>query len=535
MARTKIILLALAMAIIGAVAPIAFMAWLSWSTVLNSEQRILASFAERVMVRTNVALSQASSALKILTPLTLQPCSEEHIAKMRQVTANSRAIDEIGYIEAHQVKCTSWGRSGKYVAQDHTDFSTSDGIKITTKMMPAVSAGSPMMALRYGDHNALINLDRFVDVMANPNIHLVLARTDGTVVVESGVPAGDLIRRILDGEADGENSPYLFSSVSQNGWTAIAIANKEDMHASLRREQLWMLPLGAFTSLFIVFLVLRMSRQRLSPVEELRLAIKNREFVVHYQPIIDLRNGRCSGAEALVRWQRPDGSMVRPDFFIPLAEESGLILPITDLVIKSVISELKEALVADRSLHIAINLCANDIKTGRVLPVIADALATSGIHSEQIWLEATERGFMDITSARATLNKAREMGHITAIDDFGTGYSSLQYLQDLPMDVLKIDKSFVDTIGTDAASNPVISHIIDMAKSLNLLIVAEGVETQEQADYLSRRNVDFVQGWLYAKALPADEFLMFCRDKAHVLDARCSGTPTRRLNSVFNT
>jgi sensor c-di-GMP phosphodiesterase-like protein len=165
--------------------------------------------------------------------------------------------------------------------------------------------------------------------------------------------------------------------------------------------------------------------------------------------------------------------------------------------------------VQDRALHIAINLCADDIKTGRFQPIVTDALQKSGIHAEQIWLEATERGLMDIASARKTLNRARALGHSTAIDDFGTGYSSLQYLQDLPMDALKIDRSFVNTIGTASVSSPVISHIIEMAKSLNFFIVAEGVETQAQADFLLARGVDFAQGWLYAKALPLDKFMAF--------------------------
>ena len=210
-----------------------------------------------------------------------------------------------------------------------------------------------------------------------------------------------------------------------------------------------------------------------------------------------------------MRWRRPDGSIVRPDLFVPLAEESGLITAITDQVIDAVIADLNELLVAERSLHVAINLCADDVKTGRVLPVIQNALEHTGIWPQQIWLEATERGFVDIDSARATIVRARELGYSVAIDDFGTGYSSLQYLQGLPLDALKIDKSFIDTIGRNTATSSVTSHIIDMAKTLNLYIIAEGVETEAQAAYLRARNVDFAQGWLLGKAQPAQEFKAF--------------------------
>ena len=212
-----------------------------------------------------------------------------------------------------------------------------------------------------------------------------------------------------------------------------------------------------------------------------------------------------------MRWRRPDGSLVRPDLFIPLAEESGLILPITDQVVEAVISDLKAHLVTDRSLHVAINVSAADVKTGRILPVIGKALKGTGIEPRQIWLEATERGFMDIESARAAITLARQQGYFVAIDDFGTGYSSLQYLQGLPLDALKIDKSFVHMIGRETATSSVISHVIAMARALDLRIVAEGVEKEYQASYLAAHQVEFAQGWLYSKPLPAADFIAFHR------------------------
>ena len=186
---------------------------------------------------------------------------------------------------------------------------------------------------------------------------------------------------------------------------------------------------------------------------------------LHYQPIIELDTGICVGAEALVRWQRPDGTQVRPDLFIPLAEEAGMIADVTDLVIENVVRDMRELLVADRSAHIAINLAAEDISSGRALKMISRHMAGSGILPQQIWMEATERGFLDLDRARTMLAAARRAGHSVAIDDFGVGFSSLQYLEQLPLDALKIDKSFIDAIGTESATSPVTPHIIDMARS----------------------------------------------------------------------
>jgi sensor c-di-GMP phosphodiesterase-like protein len=215
------------------------------------------------------------------------------------------------------------------------------------------------------------------------------------------------------------------------------------------------------------------------------------------------------GAEALVRWSRADGTQVRPDLFIPVAEETGLIEALTDHVMDLVISDMRELLIHDRSAHIAINLSAGDVSSGRALKVLSGKLVGSGIHPQQIWLEATERGFLDIQGARTSLAAARRAGHCVAIDDFGVGYSSLQYLQQLPLDALKIDKSFIDSIGTHSVTSPVTSHIIDMAKTLGLFTVAEGIETSAQLAYLQSRQVEFGQGWLFSRPLPAPEFVAF--------------------------
>jgi sensor c-di-GMP phosphodiesterase-like protein len=183
----------------------------------------------------------------------------------------------------------------------------------------------------------------------------------------------------------------------------------------------------------------------------------------------------------------------------------GLIEPLTDMILEKTLAELSDLLRDDR-LYLSINLSASDMAKRRFFPILRDSLQRAGLAPGRIAIEATERGFVDADNANQVLTAMREAGHAIFIDDFGTGYSSLSYLQKLAIDVLKIDKSFVEAIGTHSATSSVIIHIIGMAKQLKLKIVAEGVETRTQADFLRQHGVDAGQGWLFSKPLTGAEF-----------------------------
>lgn len=248
--------------------------------------------------------------------------------------------------------------------------------------------------------------------------------------------------------------------------------------------------------------------RRLSPLGQLSDAVRRHQFIVAYQPIVDLATRRCIGAEALVRWKHQN-RIVRPDHFIPLAEHRGLIQAITDQVFDTVLLELGEFLQRYRELYVSINLSAPDLTSRRFLERLTPALAAAKIAPEQIRIEATERCFLDADAAKEVIQAFRDAGHPVYIDDFGTGYSSLSHLQNFQVDALKIDKSFVDTVGQDAASSSVASHIIDMALTLHVQVVAEGIEREEQACYLRKRGAQFGQGWLFSAPLTAPDFIRY--------------------------
>ncbi|PUA17814.1 EAL domain-containing protein [Glaciimonas sp. PCH181] len=515
MHRIWVIILATLAALIGAVGPIALTLHLSLTRATSVEEQRLQYFAQRALERTNMTFRGANAALNKFDYMNVALCSEEHIRQMRMVTVTSRNVDDIGYVENGALKCTAGGLTHKKIKQAPVDFTTQDGISVSLGTTPEVSGGKSMAALYHNSYVALIDSERFTDIILDPTIQLVVQTSNGKLLGALNDPNLARINTMINTPTKRENRAYggdhLFAVVRDAGLVAVAVEPHSNILGQLQRERMVLLPFGFLMAAFIVGIVIWVLRRRLSPLGELKIAVERREFVVYYQPIVKLSTGLCIGAEALVRWQHPDGSMTRPDLFIPLAEESGLILPITDQVIAAVVRDMKKCLASNSGLHIAINLSAQDIKTGRVLAVLESALRDTGIKPKQIWLEATERGFMDIEAARTTICRARTMGFAVAIDDFGTGYSSLSYLLGFPLDALKIDKSFIDTIGTDSATSSVTPHIIGMAKTLQLDIIAEGIETQEQADYLLAREVEYGQGWLFAKALPAEEFLNFYR------------------------
>ena len=190
-----------------------------------------------------------------------------------------------------------------------------------------------------------------------------------------------------------------------------------------------------------------------------------------------------------------------------MAEDSGQIRQITDFVLQRLLEQLGQLLRANPQLYISVNLAACDVMVPRIGEVMSRLLALHRVAARQIAFEVTERGLIDVVVARENLQALRDAGHQVLIDDFGTGYCSLAYLQTLPVDCLKIDKAFIDALGHDAASSGVAPHIIRMAHALELKVIAEGIEHEAQAMYLSSEGVNYGQGWLFAHALTAMQLI----------------------------
>lgn len=252
---------------------------------------------------------------------------------------------------------------------------------------------------------------------------------------------------------------------------------------------------------------------KLALTEMLREAINRDEFEVYYQPKVLVKDGSIVGAEALIRWHSRDG-MIPPDLFIPIAEETGLIRPIGEWVLREACRQASEWRKTNPTFHMAVNISPAQFDHEYLPQLVNEVLEQSSLPAQALELEITEGMIIDnVESTIEILRSLQELGIELSIDDFGTGYSSLSYLTRLPLDILKIDRSFMEKVPASQDDTNVVLSILALANSLKLRVTAEGVETQEHVDLLREHNCDYIQGYFYSRPLPATEFYHYMTNK----------------------
>ncbi|MBK5010158.1 EAL domain-containing protein [Pseudomonas sp. S60] len=476
----------------------------------QSETEQMNAQGERFLERLEQVFGQLREGVDLLQAQPVRGCSPAMLAALQRVGLSSRFIYEAAYVDGNSA-CSNRGDERAFVPLRAPDIK---GPVYSYWLNTTTEPDENLAALMLGRGKFLVSTSRghLTDVVDLPPGGSLL------VVLDNGARAIPVL-----GPAQVWPPPSVWSSSHKTllefsdrliyrmptkspDYQLVLIAPRASLPLRMNGT-LWLLfPGSVLGACCIGWLVLQLIQQRRSMSSELQHALRRGQLQVLYQPIFQLDTRRCVGAEALVRWRRPDGTLTSPDLFIPLAENTGQIRQITDFVLQRVLEQLGALLRSHPKLYISVNLAACDVMVPRIGEVAARLLALHRVDASQIAFEVTERGLIDVVVARDNLQTLRAEGHQVLIDDFGTGYCSLAYLQTLPVDCLKIDKAFIGALGHDAASSGVAPHIIRMAHDLHLRVIAEGIEREDQAVLLLSEGVNYGQGWLFAKALTARQF-----------------------------
>jgi sensor c-di-GMP phosphodiesterase-like protein len=308
--------------------------------------------------------------------------------------------------------------------------------------------------------------------------------------------------------ADEQKSAVTVHYKSEKHGFVLSITLPRSAIAASDLDELGLFAKVAFALILLGFALLLPKRNSKNPVAEIERALEAGEFVPYYQPIVDIRSGQLRGAEVLVRWRKSDGSLVLPGAFIPLVESSGLIWPLTRVLMRHVCAEAGAVIGSRPGLKISFNLTAQLFRDEAIVKNVRNIFATSPIALSQLVLELTEREQIEnLTETRRVIAALQGIGARIAIDDVGTGHSGLSYMLKLGVDIIKIDKMFVDAIGTDRNSTTIVETLIDLAHNMRMDVVAEGVENFEQVMHLRELGVRSAQGYVFAPPLPGSAFL----------------------------
>ncbi len=513
--------------VLAIAAPIA--ASLNWAKkqYLAEQRRRVDSVASEVLRRMDLMADETFEMFRLMKAAKpTAPCSEQNIRLMRRIALQMGQLKAVGYVENDYMVCSSFGphnAAGKGILLGPPSYRSPLGSEVRTSVrFDDVTSKTFLTSTdRSTGYTALIDAEQALLVnMPDVAMGVFFGSTKTPLVSQGDFNPNwiDVHDRATDVPSPSGGYLVALKRSSRYTFASFAAIKQSAVTEGLRHAAILMVPVGVVAGLVLVLAVIYVTRSQMSTKALIRVGLKRREFFLVYQPVVEVRGGKCVGAEALIRWRRRDGTLVRPDVFIPYAEESGLIHEITKEVLRLVAQDAASFLKAHPHLHIGINLSSKDLMKAETVHLIRELIRTMDVKPHNLIIEATERGLMQADVAQRVIDDIHALDVKIAIDDFGTGYSSLSCLENFDLDYLKIDKSFIDTIGGDTATSQVASHIIEMARSLNLEMIAEGVETEAQRCFLERRGVQYAQGYLFAKPLPFAEFVEYVAKTEKSLD-----------------
>ncbi len=512
MKKTIVVLMTLLVAIAGIGLPI-------WVAIEESERQAFKTesahalgYARDVTMRADETGDQVLSAVgRLVAGHLAAPCAPASIDVMRQIDLASSYIQAMGHVVGDRMLCSSIAGPSSVLELGPVDYVTAAGAEIRRSVRFPFAPKDSYIVIGKQGFAAILHKRLAIDTAkSEPDVALAVLSLDNPVpIVARGHIDTRWITRLASAQAVFVDGGHLVALVRSERYRTVGVAALPLHYLNGRSAEVSkrLVPAGLVAGVVLTLAILFLGRQQMSLPVAVKIALRRREFFLEYQPLVDLRSGRWIGAEALMRWRRPTGEIVMPDLFIPIAEQNGLIVRLTEQLLEMVARDTGAWLSAHPQFHIGINVAPADFHSSSFLDNLRRTLRDVEAGPGNIIVEVTERGMLDPVVARQTTGALRQHGFAVAIDDFGTGYSSLSYLESLEVDYLKIDRSFIEAIGTGAPTSQVVGHIIRMAGDLGLKMIAEGIESQAQADFLRKHGVQYGQGWLFGKSAPFDEIV----------------------------
>ncbi len=463
----------------------------------------LKTYMERVAVQDDASLTEARSLLDTLGHSANPACSDTDLSHLRDLVFGSDYLKDAGRIRGGRIECSATaGRPSRPISEFKAGKALADGTVIYSNLAPVGDQSLRRTGIQRGNVFVVFG-SHLPELGGRLPIRLANEPYQTRTPASSGAssdPASDEVAR-----RGGSIVAVHCSAIMLN-----CVIASMDVDDARRVESTFIgatTVAGGIAGVFLGIALCSIHRRSLTLHQQLKHALAREQLHLAYQPIVNLANGKIVGAEALARWTRPDGVSVSPGDFIKTAEEHGFIGSLTNLVMRRALKEFREVLHKLPDFRLNINIAAADLMDPQFLPMIAEAVQKANVRPSSITLEVTETSAANHEDAMESIRELRRMGFGISIDDFGTGYSNLSYLLYLSADSIKIDKAFTRTIGSDAVSAGILPQIIAMARTMNLAVVVEGIESPSQADYFPTDKLRiYGQGWLYGRPVPAGEF-----------------------------
>ncbi len=504
------------LAVAGAVAGALLGAWGQQSLVTERNTRQLAELSASVLHRAELAIDYAVIAVGDLASAGTDFCSTAGRARLEAAVFQRGALKEIAVLDAAGRSICSTTPAGTGAASSRLYMAPLYPSRNTSIMV------QPAFDERSGMFNVLWRIDGARTVVALINVDLLMFDVFPPALRESA------FAQLVAGGQDGIAAFGRRSELQAAAPTVDFVANSSRypiearlgvqsaaLDAWNRQGETLVIAIGSILGLALAGLAGRLAIRAPSPADLLRVAIRRGEITPYYQPIFSLKSGAIVGCEVLARWIRPNGSVVLPDQFIPLAESSGLVGAMTDSLLARSLEELRVLLQENPAFKVAFNIAPPHFVAPGFLDIMDGVLLRANVGAAHVVLELTERtAFPDMAIAAKVASDARRRGYRVSLDDTGAGHNGLTHIQDLSPDVIKVDKRFVDAIGMDDGALAIIEMLVSLAGKLGATLVAEGIETEAQRDSLRRAGVDEGQGYLVARPMVLAAFKALLTEQA---------------------